>query len=87
MNPTCQRTPRGTACEYTVVSFNSSRDSDPEYLVDLSPDNFGCSCKHDDYVCRPKRNRDGTNTNTICKHIQLAMQQFYLDNVINKGKK
>lgn len=86
MVPKCKKTYGASICEYTVGSWGSSRDSEMDYLVDLTPDHFGCSCKRDDYVCRVQRKKEGVTTNTICKHISLAMQQFYIDNVINKRK-
>lgn len=82
--PRCRRIPNGNAFEYEVESFGASRDSLPEYTVDLSPQNFGCSCPHDDYTLRPRRKAEGTTRDTICKHLGEAMKQFYLDNVINK---
>lgn len=86
MTPKAERKAGGTLTEYTVQSFGSSRDSDPEYVVDISPQHFGCSCKRDDYVLRPRRKTEGFTQDTICKHAKLAIVQFYIDNILNKNK-
>lgn len=85
--PACRKVANGNAFEYEVESFGSSRDSVEAYTVDVSPQGFGCSCPRDDYVFRPRRKIEGINQGTICKHLRVAIVQFYLDNVINKGKK
>jgi len=85
--PKCYRTPNGTPYEYTVESYGSSRDSSDEYLTDISREHLGCSCPRDDYVMRPMRKHAGVTPDTICKHLQLAMAQAWIDNHINNTQK
>ncbi len=83
--PKCYQRQGGNGYEYICESYGSSRDSDEEYIIDLHPDHFGCSCKHDYYKLREKYT-NGVDTSNICKHTALAMQQFYIDHIINRNK-
>lgn len=83
--PKCYQRQGGNGYEYICESYGSSRDSDEEYIIDLHPDHFGCSCKHDYYKLREKYT-NGVDTSNICKHTASAMQQFYVDHIINRNK-
>ena len=65
----------GEPDRYYVSSQHSSHDSQDEYLVDLSPEYFGCSCPHFDYRHRPLYESMvklgiKPNDSVACKHIK-----------------
>jgi len=67
-------TPMGND-QYTVDSYRSSHDSVDTYQVDMSKEDFGCSCANWDYRLRPlweqmKKTGLSHNEAVYCKHIK-----------------
>lgn len=62
---------------YQVESAGSSGEGIKEYRVDLSKEDFGCSCRH--YHFRLRRYYEAGDKSKICKHIRAAMD--YRDSI------